>query len=270
MTATQFAPSKTTEYHENQIVAPSSLSNDAGQAEGALLSAVEDDVDVEVDHKKWVPPKGITDRKHDRDDHQAMDLLSKVNVMHGFDGGGSMPAVEAGVVADLTPPSASFPMFHRMYHMQAPPLPNNPPYVITVIDAVSFPAAIRIIQTKCICIRRFIFTPEHLLVQPSSDIDIIDVIQSPIVVTHTRKNDQNDNVNDNESENEKENENESATMAMPLTAAFRILAALVSFAHHHQYLPKAIVNIFSTDPLIHYVARELLCLGLNLEIINSV
>jgi len=138
-----------------------------------------------------------------------------------------------------------------------PPLPQNPPYVVTVIDAVSFAEALRIVQINCICVRRFIFTPPNLLVQPSSDVDMIDVIHPPPqLVELQQKHDMVDQ--------------KSRAKEMPTTAAFRVLSTLISFAQFNQYLPTTVVNIFSKDPLMHYIQRELVSFGFNVEIIDKV
>ena len=222
--------------------------------------------------------------------------------------GGGVDAGIGVVQSDVAPhtfmpmfPAAAAQHWTAMYgggaSVQPPPLPQNPPYVVTVIDAISFPEALRVIPTNCICVRRFIFTPITLLVQPTSEIDVIDVIQPTLILSypqqHPQQHQNNQNVQRQQyNQNERmQNESEGVTpngspdgssdgsrgsggsvpMALPTTAAFRVLSTLVRFAQFNEsFLQTTVVNIFSRDPLMKLLPQELLPFNFNVEIIDQV
>lgn len=161
--------------------------------------------------------------------------------------------------------------------VKPPRLPHTPSYVVIVIDAISFPEALRIVPTGCIVARRFILTHPNLLVQPSSSIDIIEIVQPTIVLVpskpphrHTESEFEGYSIDD--VVDEKMPHEEIRAVEMPTTAAVRAACTLVAFAQNNQYLPTPVtlVNIFSRDPLMQYTKQELADYGLQVEIVTTI
>lgn len=174
-----------------------------------------------------------------------------------------------------------------------PPLPAGPPFVVTVIDAISCAEALRVVQTNCVCVRRFIFTSPDLLVQPSCALDVIDVVQHPFPLAaapsrHAPATPASESPNSaaHESVQRQDSQTHKSSAAGPAnhsggafddgeerraTVAFRALGALLVYAQGAQMLPRSntVINIFSRDPLMHYLPRELAIAGFpHVEIID--